>query len=294
MSRWRRRPHLRGVHAGATRVNLRNSVLLSSVAVLLSVAAPGEIVSPATALPAASLEVPPAAAAVIAPRSNETMEYSVSYLGMTMGKVRLFVGQVDSTVAPVFLQSQTSSLLSFITLRQQLATYLDVATGLPRSASLDAVEGSYRHTDTVQFDRAANKATVREKGKYDNTYLVDVPPGTVDFVALVFKLRTFPLAPGARHEFPVLSGRKLKTVVAEVVGRETVSTRIGDFPAVKVRVPTGFTGKFSEKNPTYVWFSDDARKVVVRITTDFAIGHATAGLVSYAPGVLRPEASARP
>ena len=277
-----------GVHGGAPRVTLLGSVLFSALLVLFSVAAPGETPSSAAALAPASL----APSAV--PRSNETMEFSVSYLGVTMGKVRLFVGKVDPTVAPVFLQAQTSSIMSFITIKQQLATYLDVATGLPRSASLDAVEGSYRHTDTVQFDRAANKATVREKGKYDNTYVVDVPPGTVDFVALVFKLRSLPLQPGMRHEFPVLSGRKLKTVVAEVVGRETVSTKIGDFPAMKVRVPTGFTGKFSEKNPTYVWFSDDPRRVVVRITSDFAIGHATAGLVSYAPGAGAPEMSARP
>jgi len=277
------------VHGRAPRVTLFRSVLLTSLIVFLSVAAPDEIPSSATALASRATLAAPAV-----PRSNETMEYAVSYLGVTMGKVRLFVGKVDPTIAPVFLQAQTSSIMSFITIKQQLATYLDVATGLPRSASLDAVEGSYRHTDTVQFDRAANKATVREKGKYDNTYVVDVPPGTVDFVALVFKLRSLPLQPGTRHEFPVLSGRKLKTVVAEVVGRETVSTKIGDFPAMKVRVPTGFTGKFSEKNPTYVWFSDDPRRVVVRITSDFAIGHATAGLVSYAPGAGAPEMSARP
>ena len=69
-----------------------------------------------------------------------------------------------------------------------------------------------------------------------------------------------------------------------MLGRERVETRAGTFQAVKVRVPTGFTGKFSEKNPTFIWFSDDDRRVVVRITADFAIGNATANLVTYAPG----------
>jgi hypothetical protein len=119
---------------------------------------------------------------------------------------------------------------------------------------------------------------------------VDVPPGTVNFVGLVFKLRGLPLEPGTRHEFPVLAGRRLKTIAAEVLGREEVETKAGKFPAVKVRVPTGFTGKFSEKNPTLVWFSDDARRIVVRITSDFAVGHATASLVSYSPGALRAAA----
>ena len=122
------------------------------------------------------------------------------------------------------------------------------------------------------------------RGRHDNTYELEVPKETVDFVALVFRLRGLPLAPGGRYEFHVLTGRRLSRVVAEVVGREAISTRAGDFQAVKVKVPTGLDGKFSEKNPTFVWFSDDARRVVVRITTDFAIGHATAGLVAYDPG----------
>lgn len=215
---------------------------------------------------------------------GEQMDFNVSYLGMRMGKVRLWVGRPEGAVLPVFLQSRSTGVASIVTLRQQLASYLDVETGLPRSISLDAVEGDYRHTDTAHFDRATGKATVRERGKHDNTYLVDVPPEALDFVALVFRLRTLPLDPGARHEFDVLAGRRVSRVVTEVVGRERIETRAGTYPAVKVRVPTNFSGKFSEKNPTFIWFSDDARRVVVQITADFSIGHATASLASYAPG----------
>lgn len=215
---------------------------------------------------------------------GERMDFAVSYMGIRMGKARISVGRVEGDVLPVFLESRTTGLMSAVDLRQQLASYLDVGTGLPRSSSLDAVEAGYRHTDTTHFDRAAGKASVRQKGKHDNTYEVVVPAGTVDFVALVFRLRSVPLEPGARLDFHVLSGKRVADVAVEVVGREVISTRAGSFPAVKVRVPTGFTGRFSEKNPTHVWFSDDPRRIVVKITTDFAIGHATAGLVSYTPG----------
>jgi hypothetical protein len=254
--------------------------------------------SAAEPAPSTPAEPPPSGRAPgnppVVARSNETMEFSVSYLGIPMGKARITVGDVGPAVAPVFLLAQTSSVLSFITIRQHLSTYLDLETGLPRSAAIEAVEGSYRHTDTVQFDRVANKATVRVRGKYDNTNVVDVPPGTTDFVGLVFRLRALPLAAGDRHEFPVLAGNKLKTVTAEVVGRESLSTKVGEFQTVKVRVPTGLSGKFSEKNPTHVWFSDDARRIVVRIQSDFAIGHATAGLVAYTPGAVPPAVTAQP
>ncbi|WP_248362554.1 DUF3108 domain-containing protein [Anaeromyxobacter oryzae] len=215
---------------------------------------------------------------------EERMDFSIEYLGVTMGKARIAVGRPEGGALPVLLLARTSGLVSVVDVREQLSSVLDVETGLPRTFTLDAVEPGYKHTDVARFDRASNKAIVRQKGKYDNTYEIDVPPDTVDFVAMVFRLRTLPLEPGATHDFPVLVGKDVAKVTATVEARETISTPAGKFATVRVRVPTGMTGKFSEKNPTYVWFSDDARRIVVRITTDFAIGRAKAELSGYQPG----------
>jgi Protein of unknown function (DUF3108) len=231
------------------------------------------------------------AAAVIPYAPEEQMDFSIDYLGVTMGRARIAVGRQEGGALPVILLARTTGMIAVVDVREQLSSVLDLETGLPRIFTLDAVEPGYRHTDTARFDRLSNKATVREKGKYDNTYDVDVPAGTVDFVALVFRLRTLPLEPGASHDFPVLFGRKVSRVTATVEAREKVSTPAGEFAAVKVRVPTGLTGKFSEKNPTYVWFSDDARRIVVRLSTDFAIGRAEAELSGYRPGKTEAAAS---
>ena len=236
----------------------------------------------------------------VPPSSNERMEFTVSYLGITLGKASLFSGKVDSITAPIFMQARTASIAAIVTLRQQLASYVDPATGLPRSGQLDAVEGSYRHTDTFTYDRTAspNRATVRERsstGK-DETRSFDLPRGTIDFVSLVYRLRHMKLEPGTTYTFHVLTGRILSTAVVEVVGREELSTGIGKLQTLKVRVPTAFAGKFAEKNPSFVWLTDDARRIVARITTDFAIGHATASLDSYTPGepAAAPAIAAEP
>lgn len=215
---------------------------------------------------------------------EERMEYAVHYLGVRVGKARISVGRPEGPLLPVFLESRTAGIVKIVDVRQQLATHLDVDTLLPHEASLDAHESGYHHTDTAVFDRPAGKATVREKGKFDNTYVIDVPADALDFVALVFRLRALPLEPGMRHEFHVLAGREVRQITTEVTARERVETDAGAFSTVKVRVPTGFTGQFSEKRPTYVWFSDDARRVVVQIQTEFAIGRATAELTGYHPG----------
>ena len=51
----------------------------------------------------------------------------------------------------------------------------------------------------------------------------------------------------------------------------------------------GDQGLYARRHNAFVWFSDDDRRVVVRITADFAIGHATANLTSYTPGSAPTE-----
>jgi hypothetical protein len=230
-------------------------------------------------LVAALLAAPPAAWS-----SEERIELEVDYLGLTVGEARLRTGRREGALLPIFLEARTAGLTSVVEIKEQLATFLDVETGLPRWATLNAVEPGWRHSDRVDFDRAAGQATVREVARREKVTVVATPPGTLDFVALIFALRARPLEPGQRHPFKVLAGTTLLDVVAEVVGRETVETGGGTFPAVKVRVPTGFTGKFSEERPTYLWFSDDERRVLVRIVTEFRIGRATARLTRHVPG----------
>lgn len=233
---------------------------------------------------AVTIAAPGGASAPEAHASGERMEFSVSYLGLRVGKAHIAVGEPDGPTLPVFLESRTTGVVGIVKLRQQLASYLDRESGLPRHSALDAVEGGYRHVDTTRFDRDAGKAVVRVRGKHDNTYELDVPPGTLDFVGLVFRLRMLPLEPGSRHTFDVLAGRRLSRVVVEVTGRERVETHAGEFEALKVRVPAGMFGRISGDSPTFLWLSDDARRIVLRISADFSVGRATARLVSYAPG----------
>ena len=247
--------------------------------------APGQATAPPP-LPAAA----PALAAVPW-RPEERMDFEVHYLGFTIGKSRLSVGRVEDGAAQVQLSSGPAGMTSALNFHQTLQSNIDLATLLPRSSLHDASEpGGYKHTDTTRYDRPAGKATVREKGRFDNTYEIEVPPDALDFVTMVCRLRTLPLPDGASHTFKVLAGRKINTVVASVVKREQVKTDAGKFAAVQVRIPTRFDGKFSEKSPTYVWFSDDERRVVVKLSVDFAVGSGEAELAAYRPG----EPLARP
>jgi hypothetical protein len=216
--------------------------------------------------------------------AGERMELSVEFLGIRVGEMRVSTGHREGALLPLLFQLRTGGIASIVDVRTQMSAQLDLQTLLPRGTQLESVEPGYRHADDTRFDRRAGKATWVSRGKYVTTHEVDMPPDTVDFVSLVFLLRRLPLPDGARHAFSVISESKIHAIVAEVVGRETLETDAGTFPAVQVRVPTGLTGKFSEKEPTVLWFSDDPRRILLRIRTKFSVGSVQGTLRAYQPG----------
>lgn len=218
---------------------------------------------------------------------GERMGFSIDYLGMRMGTASISVGSPGDRGVPVKLEAHTTGLAGAVyDFRESLVSWLDPETGLPTYFEINIREKSWKHYDTVEYDRHAGQAIVIQRGKTTSRNVVgEMPADALDFVAMVFQLRRMALEPGTRRTFTVLMGnRKPHEVVAEVMDREDIDTKIGRVPALKIRVPTGFTGKFSEKNPTYLWLSDDPRKIVVKITTDFSFGSAAANLVSYTAG----------
>jgi hypothetical protein len=238
-------------------------------------------------------------AAVAAPEptplaAGERTSFSINYLGMRMGTASITVGARTGALVPVQLEAHTTGLAGAVyDFKERLTSNIDPDTGLPGSFVLDTHENGWKHHDTTDYDRAAGKALYVERGKTTSRKMVPFPPGALDFVALVFQLRRMPLEPGDRHTFPVLSGDEVHDVVTEVMGREAVRTRIGTYVALRVRIPTGFTGRFSERNPTYLWLSDDALRIVVRLSTDFSFGGAVAELTSYRAGTPGLDGTAR-
>jgi hypothetical protein len=222
--------------------------------------------------------------------TGERMAFSIDYLGMRVGVASISVGAPGERGVPVKLEAKTTGLTSAVyDFHESLVSWLDPAAGFPTYFELNIRENRWKHYDTTEYDRARGKAIVIQRGKTTSTKEVPLPKEALDFVALVFQLRRLPLEPGTRQTFSVLTGEDgAREVIAEVMDREQVKTKVGEFTALKIRVPTGFTGNFSEKNPTYLWLSDDARRLVVRLTTDFSFGSGKAGLISYTPGEVEP------
>jgi hypothetical protein len=227
-----------------------------------------------------------AAGPAAALQPGEEIRMSVSYLHLPSGEGTLSIGQPENGAWPLVFQGKTGGFIGLLNVREKLVSWWDPQSRLPFGSNLSAVELGDRHEDEARFDRGALKATVSvtRKGKV-KTREVDVPADALDMPSVIMFLRLQPLAVGQRYTVPVLAGRDVFMLDAEVVRLEQLETGIGDVDALAVRVKTGFKGKFDSKRDTWLWFSADDRHIPLRISAEFTVGSLVAEIKSYRPGV---------
>jgi Protein of unknown function (DUF3108) len=216
---------------------------------------------------------------------GEETVFSVKYLNLPTGEGRIQVGKAEGDVWPVIFQARTEGVAGFIDIREHLVSYWDASAQLPRGSDLKAFEVGDFHQDSARFDRSSGQATVvvQRKGKRTEKSFA-VPAGAHDLTSAFMWLRTQPLQPGQRYELPVVASTSQFTLVAEVLGRESIETPVGTFQTVKVKVRTALDGNFSTKRDSFMWLSEDPRHILVRASADFAVGSIVATLKSYRPG----------
>lgn len=128
-------------------------------------------------------------------------------------------------------------------------------------------EGSRRREIEVRFDYLHHKSVLQEKDlKTGAVKHADHPiPGCVtDVMSGFYYVGSLPLAPGASFVFPLNDGGPTGEITAMVEGREQVKTAAGVFPTVRVRA-FATSGPFRNKGRIWVWYSDDARHIPVRM-----------------------------
>jgi hypothetical protein len=235
--------------------------------------------APARALPGDALIATPAFA------PGEEIVFEIDYLGVRMGRARLRVGKPEGAIWPIICQGRTDGIASLLDIREHYVSYWDAEARVSRGSDLNAIEVGDRHTDRARFDRETGVATVRvtRKGKVRERKH-QVPRDAHDLTSALLALRSSSLSPGAHVEFPVFSGGDLFTLRADVEGTERVDTPAGPFDTLRFKVHLGFTNKFKTERDTYLWLTNDARRIPVKARADFAIGSVTLKLVAYLPG----------
>ncbi len=216
-------------------------------------------------------------------RVGEKVTFEMSYFAVVAGdmttEVRNFA-EVNGRKSYRFAGTAHSSSVfaMFYAVDDWFETFVDFETLVPQSYALHVKESKQlRETRTV-FDWSTYKANYYDKKINDEKKLEQenkewsIPEYSQNVFSAAFYLRSYDLRPGFKTQFRVAHEGKNLILAAEYVRKEKISTAAGDFDCVVIKPTISLDGKFTPIGDLFVWFTDDDRKLIVRIESKLKIG----------------------
>jgi hypothetical protein len=102
----------------------------------------------------------------------------------------------------------------------------------------------------------------------------------LDDASFFYYARTIPLEPGRTYDIPRYFQRDRNPVTIRVLQRQTTSVPAGRFDCVVIRPVFKSRGIFAEGGEAYIWFTDDAARIPVKIRSRLPFGTLEMQMVS--------------
>lgn len=226
---------------------------------------------PAAKAPAADMTVPF--------RAGETLTYNVgwsTYFTAGTATVRVQERRPTGNGRAAYIlvaEGKPGTILSKLyDLYYKAETQLDTRTLLPITASVFSKEGSRTRVKTTHFKGAGRTADYSLKTTNLTTRKLNVPPYTQDVLAAIYVLRALPFKQGDSMTMPVTSGGDVYRARIRYGGVESVKTGAGTFQAWKVAIHAVDQNGQPAARSLNLWFSNDARKLPVKIEAGLPVG----------------------
>ena len=134
---------------------------------------------------------------------------------------------------------------------------------------------SRRHVEEIRqgrYTRNTRYEIFPEEKKYreNNDTLKASVDAPLDEWSFIYFIRTIRVAVGQTREFQRYFKPDRNPVVVRALRRDTVEVPSGRYPTVVVRPTIRAKGIFAEDGQAELWFSDDARRMLVQMKTKFA------------------------
>jgi hypothetical protein len=229
---------------------------------------------------------------------GERMSFGLKFGEMNLGTYDIGVGEaadVDGKSAIVVQgHAKSSTLASFVaSVDDTFTSWIDTTTGRPVRWLVEegTKEGSER-TDAHFTKRDGNSIPVdvwvggQELHEKQQVSMQDV----WDYNAFLIVLRAWEAPRGSSVEADVFRSRYMWHTKVTIVGKETLATELGDFPALKIdgvsyRVNRNGTRDTSiDPREFTLWFSDDAARVPLQMVGHTDFGKVTLFILDYQPG----------
>lgn len=207
-------------------------------------------------------------------QSGEEINYKIKYGFITVGEASLMVKEADKLIG----QNKTTHLVAegktsaaaklLVKVTNRYDSYIDPKTLLPYLFTESVQEDNYHRDGFVSFDRKNNKVVTKKKTE-------DVPENTLDIISSFFYARSLDV-----------SGLKTGDVIklryyledghypmdVTYMGKEVIKTKIGKYECLKFS-PSLLPGRvFRKDSKMYLWVSNDANRIPMRIEAEILVG----------------------
>lgn len=201
---------------------------------------------------------------------GETMEYKLYWGIIPVGRaeLRTFWDTKDGTnVVVIRATARTTAVVAAIyPVEDIIESTIDPDTFLPLKYTQHLREGRHERDDEVVFHHDRGEAVWKKAGR-EGTKTIAIDKDTRDVLALTYMMRGAGFEVGQKQGFKVLVDDKLYQLDVEGVKREKRKVAgHGKIKCLEVEPKAAFGGIFVRKGKVRLWFSEDDRKVCVRMS----------------------------
>lgn len=217
---------------------------------------------------------------------GEHLTYEISWLNITAGTAVMSVIAAgldgDRPLAKLITTAQSRPAITrFFPVDNRVESLLDPATLLPEHLVFKRREGKKKEDIEYRFHQKDGTVTAVKGG---TTETLEMPPGTHDIISCLYYARsTLSFQLGSSLTMNIYHDKKNRKVDVLVEEIEMVSGSWGDVEAARVLVIMPFQGLFMNQGNIRVWFTNDERRIPVRMKAKVIIGSIVADLVSGLP-----------
>ena len=202
---------------------------------------------------------------------GETIEYKLYWGVVPVGRAdfQTFWDSADGTnVIVIRATAKTTAVVKALyPVEDVIQSTVDPETLLPLKYSQKLREGRHKRDDEITFDHTAGVAVWNRIGDKKDTKTIEIDKDTRDVLALTYKMRGSSFAVGSNETFKVLVDDKLYDLSVKGVKKEKRDVAdYGDMDCLEVEPSAQFGGIFVRKGKVRLWFSEDARRLCVRMT----------------------------
>jgi hypothetical protein len=205
-------------------------------------------------------------------KEGEKLIYIVKWKGIVGGTCVMEVEKIvkisggDAYYAT--LSTRTSGFFDiFFKVRDFVESYIDKEGIFTWKQTKKVREGKYHSDSETIYDQADHKSLYK-----GNT--IDIPFYVQDYLSSFYYIRTQDLKEGGSVIMDANDDGKNYSVEAKVIGIEEITTPSGKFTTLKTEVVWKPEGEIQEES-SWIWLSNDERKVPVKIERQSKAGKIT-------------------